>query len=125
LKPHGQIKRNFTGSIYGRFSIIYPHFIPIGQNMVDMGNSCLRFPNFLEYLIFQLLPISSADQRPFELLQSLGVCRSSVLCRKLSHFNIFPLKPLNQIKPNLAGMGSWIGLFHILCPTDPPFIQDG
>lgn len=31
LKPHGQIKRNFTGSIYGRFSIIYPHFISIGQ----------------------------------------------------------------------------------------------
>jgi hypothetical protein len=35
LKPHGQIKRNFTGSIYGRFSIIYPHFIPIGQKHKD------------------------------------------------------------------------------------------
>ena len=31
LKPLGQIKQNFTGSIYGRSSIRFPYFIQIGQ----------------------------------------------------------------------------------------------
>jgi hypothetical protein len=31
LKPLRRIKQNFTGSIYGRFSICFPHFFPIGQ----------------------------------------------------------------------------------------------
>ena len=30
-KPLGQIKQNIKGSIYGRSSITFPHFIPIGQ----------------------------------------------------------------------------------------------
>jgi hypothetical protein len=31
MKPLGQIKRNSTGSIYGRSFIRFPHFILIGQ----------------------------------------------------------------------------------------------
>ena len=31
LKLHGQIKPNFTGCFYGRFSIRFPNFIMIGQ----------------------------------------------------------------------------------------------
>jgi hypothetical protein len=33
-----------------------------------------------------------------------------------------PLKPMNQIKPNLAGMG---GSLSKVCPTALPSIQDG
>ena len=35
LKPHCQIKLNFTRSNYGRSSIIFPYFIPIGQKTLS------------------------------------------------------------------------------------------
>jgi hypothetical protein len=43
---------------------------------------------------------SSPVQRPRELLQSLGVPLWYMIYFRKS----FPLKPLNQIKPNMAGM---------------------
>jgi hypothetical protein len=36
LRLCNQIKRNVSGSVYGRFSIIFSHFIPIGQNISQL-----------------------------------------------------------------------------------------
>ena len=35
-----QMNRNLVGSTYGKSSIRFSHFIPIGQKTVGMGNSC-------------------------------------------------------------------------------------
>jgi hypothetical protein len=53
---------------------------------------------------------SSPGQRPGDLLPSLGIRRTSYTFT----FKSSPLKPLNQIKPNLAGMVPWWIPFKIV-----------
>ena len=73
---------------------------------------CLLFTNIFSIDID--FCFSPPVQRPRELLQSLGVRPWYVIYIRTS----FPLKPLNQIKPNLTGMMlGW--------SDSPPFIQDG
>ena len=73
---------------------------------------CLLFTNIFSIDID--FCFSPPVQRPRELLQSLGVRPWYVIYIRTS----FLLKPLNQIKPNLAGMMlGW--------SDSPPFIQDG
>ena len=57
LKPHGQMKRNLVGSIYGRSSIKIAHFVPIRHK-----HGCHR--QFL-FLIGQFLK-KSLLLKPFE-----------------------------------------------------------
>ena len=77
----------------------------------------------LWFLIFKLLSIFSyiifswCGYRPCEHLPSLGIRRTS----QTFTFKSSSLKPLNQIKPNLAGMGFMRPTFKIM--SDSPTLH--
>ena len=78
LKPHCQIKLNFTRSNYGRFSIIFPYFIPIGQKTLSPWT--ILVSDWLNLTKF----FTCETRRHDELL----LCRNDVweVCTKFQYF---------------------------------------
>jgi hypothetical protein len=80
----------------------------------------------LLYIIFAWMfayLFSSPGQRPYGLLASV-VVRPSVVHRKLPHLNLLLWKPWTKLIQTWQGW-SLGGSLSKLCPTAPPFIQDG
>jgi hypothetical protein len=99
-------------------------------NMAATGNSPLSqikwlLPSMLKYnMYFYLYIFSSPGQRPSELLPSLGVCRPSVVRRKLSHFNLLLRNHWANCNQTLVEW-SLDGSLPKLCPVIPTSNQDG
>ena len=83
----------------------------------------------LLYIIFAWIfayLFSSPGHRPYELLPPLGIRRPSpsVVRRKLPHLNLLFWKPWTKLNQTWQGW-SLGGFLSKMCPTAPPFIQDG
>ena len=67
LKPHGQMKRNLVGSIYGRYSIKIAHFVPIRHKYGCHRQFLFLIGQFLK----KSLPLKLFDQININLVGSI------------------------------------------------------